>query len=135
MPTPSAAARDLSALTALVVEDDPLLRSLLVSALGRVFGRVVEAGDSERALEVAEHEKEVSFLLAELRLPGHSCGVDLARQLRARWPGLRAAFCTGRGPDEFEDCGVDPSEMLSVTKPFGLDALRQVIDDAFATSR
>lgn len=120
-------------MTALVVEDDRLLRGLLRSALGRMFGQVLEAADSQQALDL--DCAEIDFLLADLRLPGPLNGLELARELTGRCPELRVVFCTGHGPTEFRDCGIAPHEILYIAKPFGLDTLHTTITTSFSDAR
>jgi two-component system cell cycle sensor histidine kinase/response regulator CckA len=57
-------------------------------------------------------------------------GPDLARRLRARWPGLPVLFITGLA-DEV-DADPDESWMHVLTKPFDAGQLGQAIETTLA---
>jgi hypothetical protein len=63
----------------LVLEDDPDVRSLAVTALTGVGYRVLEAGDAHAAMQVLEDEAEnIDLLLSDVVLPGGVSGPEFA---------------------------------------------------------
>ena len=81
---------------ALVVEDDPEVWELAATVLEETDLKVVEASSAEEALhDLRDHAHEVAFLFADVRLPRSMSGVDLARQVKAKWPWVRTVLTSG----------------------------------------
>jgi two-component system OmpR family response regulator len=83
----------------LVVDDDPGLRELLLSALRFAGFRVEAAGDVPAALSAIEARPPDAIVL-DVMLPGTD-GFDLLQLLRARDVGVPVMFLTAR--DELDD--------------------------------
>src|SRR6185369_17689915 len=56
----------------LVVEDDPLIRRLLVSVLSAAGYRIESVADGTLALRILEDEFEIDLVLTDLSMPGIS---------------------------------------------------------------
>ena len=80
--------------TVLLVEDDPDVREYLTSTLSGFGYLVVSAGDAAEALQAFERHPVVDALVTDMVMPGVN-GVELARRLRARDPGMRVLFLPG----------------------------------------
>lgn len=80
--------------TILVVEDEPALREILIRTLKSGGYRVVEAEHAGKALELAQ-QSPIDLLLTDVRMPAMS-GTELARAVRAREPGMRVVYISGR---------------------------------------
>jgi DNA-binding NarL/FixJ family response regulator len=88
---------------ALLVEDDPLFRSLLSDVLTTRFpGLVVdEAGDSETALEqLNRHRPDLIFV--DIGLPGRN-GILLTRDIKSIDPGLCVVMLTSHDLPEYRE--------------------------------
>jgi CheY-like chemotaxis protein len=86
---------------ALIVEDDQELRALAAALLEETDLRVVEASSSEEALRYLNYlAGDVVFLFADVRLPCPMNGVDLARNVKHRWPWIRAVLTSGAPLEE-----------------------------------
>lgn len=115
----------------LLVEDDPGMRSTVVSALSALGYLVDAAVDGEsgwrRAVELGE---ELDVVVSDVVLPGLS-GPALARRLRAERPDLRFVFITGYNPESTDGECTEAGDAL-VHKPFQIarlaHAIRQVLD-------
>lgn len=109
---------------ALVVEDDPHVRSLAVALLDETDLTVVEAESAEAALAVMQHRGgEVALVFADVRLAGLMDGVDLARVVAQLWPCTRVVVTSGYGGDRLTRL---PSSATYMPKPWrGLDVLMQ----------
>jgi CheY-like chemotaxis protein len=86
---------------ALIVEDDPELRTLAAALLEETDLNVVEASSGEEALHYLHHHAgEVAFLFSDVKLPCLMDGVDLARTVRLKWPWIRTVLTSGAPLDD-----------------------------------
>jgi CheY-like chemotaxis protein len=73
--------------TVLIVEDDAELRNLTAALLEDEQLDTIECESAEAALAVMlMHERDISMIFADVRLPGAMDGVDLAWEVKQRWP-------------------------------------------------
>ena len=79
----------------LLVEDDPMVRSLSRSQLVSLGYRVVEAGDGDEALELLTAEPGIVLLFTDVQLPGSMNGKALADAVHRERPGLPVLFTSG----------------------------------------
>jgi CheY-like chemotaxis protein len=119
--------------TVLVVDDDRVVRLLVVRALLRAGYAVLEARDGREALDVFErHRGRVHLLLTDVEMP-HLGGRELAEQLTAACPGLRVLFLSGHTEDEALRPGAFRGPVHFLAKPMLSSALaskvREVLDD------
>lgn len=84
----------------LVVEDEPLVRELIVLELEDAGYDVVEAEDGPSALAILQREPRVTLLFTDIRLPGGMTGWDIAEHARAMRPKLHIIYTTGYSSDE-----------------------------------
>src|SRR3954470_7201777 len=68
--------------TVLVVEDDPVVRALMVRTLSANGYRALEASDGIEALEQLAAEPEIELVVTDIVMPRMN-GVELAQQLAA----------------------------------------------------
>ena len=120
----------LEGATVLVVEDDYLIRLTTTEMLNDLGCKVKEAATAQEALEILD-EGPVDILLTDVGLPGVS-GLQLARDVRGRWPNLRIVLATGDSgvQSEAEHLG-----MLFISKPYTPDSLRQSLGPALMKRR
>ena len=79
----------------LVVDDDPFVLSVLIHAVRDLGYRVRAARSAEQALEIAAGSDEpLAGAVLDIRLQGMD-GVELAKRLRERMPGLPVLFVSG----------------------------------------
>ncbi len=108
--------------TILVVEDDAIVRMLIVDVLEELEYAVLEAEDAEQALEVLKENFEIiSLMMTDQGLPGIS-GKELADQTSKLYPQIPVLFASGYA--ENIDIGVG---MHSIGKPFSIDQLRDKV--------
>ena len=77
----------------LLAEDDDQLRIFLARGLERAGHTVESVGDGAAALALAQ-ERDFDLLLADVVMPGLD-GIELAREVTQRQPGIRIMFITG----------------------------------------
>ncbi|RZM35461.1 MAG: response regulator [Sphingomonas sp.] len=106
----------------LVVEDDAVVRSLIVDVLGELGYRAVEAQDGPAGLERLRTMERIDLLVTDIGLPGLN-GREVADAGRALRPGLRVLFMTGYAENAALASGFLEPGMAMITKPFAIDAL------------
>ncbi len=98
----------LSQATILVVDDEVLMRQLIVRQLSSGGYRVLEAGYGMEALDVARLSPEpIDLVLSDIRMPG-MLGTELAHCLMAEHPGIQMVLMSAHPVEELlsvTDCG------------------------------
>lgn len=106
---------------ALVIEDEPQMRSMLADNLEFEGFRVTAVASGEEALEAVE-ARQFSLLLVDVMLPGIS-GLDVCRQLRARGLHVPIVILTALGQEQDRIRGLDIGADDYVIKPFSVHEL------------
>jgi DNA-binding response OmpR family regulator len=101
--------------TVLVVDDEPIVRDVVVRYLERDGYRTLEAADGETARRLLESELPALVVL-DVMLPGID-GLDLCRWIRARWD-LPIVMLTARGEEADRIVGLELGADDYLTKPF-----------------
>ncbi len=81
----------------LVVEDEPLVRMIMVETLADAGFEVLQASDAHEALRLFEDESEVAVVLTDIDMPGGVDGLELRNRLQARAPHVPVVVTSGRG--------------------------------------
>jgi CheY-like chemotaxis protein len=104
----------------LIVEDEALVRLAAVGMLEDAGFRMVEAVNSDQAIELLEADSNIRLLFTDVNMPGAIDGLALARQVHDRWPHIGIMVASARGlprPDEM------PAGCLYHQKPYSPDAV------------
>ena len=101
--------------TVLVVDDEPIVREVVVSYLEREGYRTLEAADGERARQLVE-EASPSLVVLDVMLPRID-GLELCRWIRSR-SDLPVILLTARGEEADRIVGLELGADDYVTKPF-----------------
>jgi DNA-binding response OmpR family regulator len=101
--------------TVLVVDDEPIVREVVVRYLQREGYETLEAGDGLRAQELLS-KHEPSLVVLDLMLPGMD-GLQLCRWIRAR-SDLPVIMLTARAEEADRIVGLELGADDYVTKPF-----------------
>jgi two-component system, OmpR family, response regulator ResD len=101
--------------TVLVVDDEPIVREVVVSYLKREGYRTLEAGDGDRARELLQSDSP-HLIVLDVMLPGTD-GLELCRWIRAR-SDLPVIMLTARGEEADRIVGLELGADDYVTKPF-----------------
>jgi two-component system, OmpR family, phosphate regulon response regulator PhoB len=99
----------------LVVDDEPIVREVVVRYLRRDGHRTLEAADGERARTLVEQERP-DLVVLDLMLPGID-GLALCRWIRAR-SDVPVIMLTARGEESDRIVGLELGADDYVTKPF-----------------
>ena len=101
--------------TVLVVDDEPVVRDVVVRYLERDGFRTLEAGDGDSARRLIEAE-EPALVVLDVMLPGTD-GLALCRWIRRRGD-LPVIMLTARGEESDRIVGLELGADDYVTKPF-----------------
>jgi PAS domain S-box-containing protein len=115
-PSPRADPAPMGA-TVLVVDDEPGVRDIVARSLKRGGFRPMEAANGGEALALVEREGPPELVVTDLMMPGIG-GVELARQLRARWPALPIIFMSGYSAETLDLRNLAGVEVGVLEKPF-----------------
>jgi signal transduction histidine kinase/ActR/RegA family two-component response regulator len=136
-PDPVARRGDVQRLPArvLVVEDQPEVRQLAVTALRRAGYDVAEATDGDEALaRFAPRARDFALLLTDVVMPGLN-GKELATQLRGANPALLVVFMSGYEHQILEQEELAGPGAAFLAKPFTPAALVRQIDELLSSRR
>jgi hypothetical protein len=112
--------------TILVVEDEPVVRGVILEMLAEQGYRTLQAVDGPSALKILRDEGRIDLLVTDVGLPGMN-GRQLADQARESRPGLKIVFITGYAESVAIADGFLQPGMEMITKPFDLDNLSRRI--------
>lgn len=102
--------------TALIVEDEPLIRMILADAIEDEGYSVLEAGTALEAIAILGHH-QVNAVITDVDMPGALNGLDLAKFIHLSMRTLPVIVTSG-GRDG-ADCSL-PGEALFIPKPYPL---------------
>jgi DNA-binding response OmpR family regulator len=101
--------------TVLVVDDEPIVREIVVKYLRREGFRTLEAGDGDTAMDLVDSERP-DLVVLDLMLPGTE-GIGVCRWIRAR-SSLPVIMLTALGDEADRIVGLELGADDYVTKPF-----------------
>jgi PAS domain S-box-containing protein len=109
--------------TVLVVDDEPLVRMLVVEVLQEAGYRTLEADDGRSGLKILESTARIDLLVSDVGLPGGMNGRQMADAARVRRPDLKVLFITGYAANAVMGKGQLDQGMAVLVKPFDLEEL------------
>ena len=131
-PHPATPKRTRGTETVLLVEDEELVRLMLVEVLKAADYNVLDARHGADALELAErHTGPIDLLVTDMTMPGFS-GSELAKRLAGPRPKMHVLFISGYTDEEAAHLGKVNQPVQFLQKPFHPDAFltktRQILD-------
>lgn len=111
----------------LVVEDEAVVRSLIVEVLGELGYQTLEAGNAQEAMPFLENPQRIDLMISDVGLPGMN-GRQLADLAQANRPELKVLLATGYAEGSNVE-GYLAANMEIITKPFAIDALANKISE------
>jgi len=112
--------------TVLVIEDEPVVRGVVLEMLAEQGYRTLEAVDGPSGLKILRSDQRVDLLVTDVGLPGMN-GRQVADQARESRSDLKILFITGYAESVAMADGFLQPGMEMITKPFDLDHLAQRI--------
>jgi CheY-like chemotaxis protein len=113
----------------LVVDDEAILRMLMLDILQDNGYRAIEAVDGPSALRILESDARIDLLITDVGLPGGVNGRQVADSARGKRPDLKVLFITGYAENAVVGNGHLAPGMAVVTKPFEIAAFGQKVRD------
>lgn len=104
----------------LIVDDEPLLRTLAMEVVEDAGFLVLQAADADEAIVLLETNPGVALLFTDINMPGTMDGLILAHVVRSRWPAIKLLVASGRerlGPYDL------PANSCFLAKPYRSEAM------------
>jgi PAS domain S-box-containing protein len=115
--------------TVVVIDDEPMVRMILVTVLEEAGYRVIECSDGASGLKVLSSDIKVDLLITDVGLPGGLNGRQVADAARASRSNLKVLFVTGYAENAVVGNGHLEPGMEVLTKPFTMAALATKVSE------
>jgi len=119
----------------LAIDDDPMLLMVIIRMLEHAGFEVSLAANGKEGLARLEADEPYDVLLTDLFMPDVD-GIELIREVRARYPKLRIVAMSGGGRTG-DQSGLKVASFLgadaTISKPFGISDLREILTEVMAT--
>ncbi len=99
----------------LIVEDQPLLRELVVELVEDAGFLALAAGDAAKAVTLLEARSDIAVLFTDVNMPGPMNGVALAHLVHHRWPRIKILVASAKLQPPPSDL---PSHSAFLRKPY-----------------
>ena len=113
----------------LLVEDEPLVRTLQVDILRDAGFWVLEAQDADEAFEILKRRRDIRAILTDVNMPGSLDGFEFARLVAQGWPEVGVLVISGKASPSEGDL---PPRATFVAKPVRPAALVEQIQAVLA---
>ena len=117
----------------LIVDDEAEMRSLLFETLSKNGYKIHLAEDAQGALKFISQEA-IDLVIADIKMPGKS-GIDLLRTIKRKSLDLPVVLMTGFGSVQNAVEAMKSGAREYLLKPFSLNALEEIIQDALKGDR
>jgi signal transduction histidine kinase/ActR/RegA family two-component response regulator len=116
--------------TLLLVEDDKEVSALSKEMLASLGFTVIHVTSADAALGALANERKVDLVLSDIMMPGGVSGLELAREIRRRYPDLPVTLTTGYVEAA---AGMHENEFGLILKPSTLEELAEALGIDFKT--
>ena len=99
----------------LVVDDQPEVLAMVAEIFRNLGFDVLTAGDGRSALNVLTREANIDLLFSDIVMPGMN-GIELAHQVKVRFPAMKILLASGYPPPEAGDL----KDFDFLAKPFSM---------------
>ncbi len=115
----------------LIVEDEPLVRMMVIELFQDEGFEVLEAADADQALAVFDRRPDVALLFTDVEMPGSIDGYALARWAQVHRPAVKTMIVSGRAMPRAGDV---PKGAAFVGKPYDHDDVMRRIQSLMSGS-
>lgn len=109
----------------LVVEDEYLIRRIVVDAIQDAGYVAIQANDADGAIAILETRKDIRIVFTDIEMPGTMDGLKLARAIRDRWPPIELILTSGKHHLEGDRI---PARGRFLPKPYSPDTVVATIE-------
>jgi two-component system cell cycle sensor histidine kinase/response regulator CckA len=117
--------------TVLLVEDEPMVRSVAERALTRHGYTVITADNGEEALEIIGRNEPIDLLISDVVMPGMD-GPTMVSEARKSRPELKILFMSGYAEEQLRK-SIDIENVNFLAKPFSVTELAEAARRAAGT--
>ncbi len=117
--------------TILLVEDEPMVRSVAERALTRHGYSVMTAESGEEALGLLRDSERIDLLISDVVMPGMD-GPTMVAEARKSWPQLKILFISGYAEEQLRK-SIDIENVNFLPKPFSVTELAEATRRAMGT--
>jgi two-component system cell cycle sensor histidine kinase/response regulator CckA len=114
--------------TILLVEDEPMVRTVAERALTRHGYKVLTATNGEEALEIIDRGDEIALLISDVVMPVMD-GPTMVREARKTRPKLPILFMSGYAEEQLRK-SIDIANVAFLPKPFSVQELAEAVRKA-----
>ena len=111
---------DTTPAVVLVVEDEALLRLLVVDILEEAGFQVIEACTADDAVILLVQRSDIRVVFTDVNMPGHLDGFELARHVQDHHCGVGVIIGSGKCRPNPEDL---PPDTIFLAKPYSTSTL------------
>jgi PAS domain S-box-containing protein len=113
----------------LLVEDNPQVAEVAARLLDQLGHRTRIVGSADAALALLESGERPELVFSDMVMAGELDGLDLARQVRRRWPDIPVLLATGYSQAAER---MPKREFRILAKPYGLADLNRALNAALS---
>ena len=117
--------------TVLLVEDEPMVRTVAERALTRQGYTVITATNGEEALEVINRGEPIDLLISDVVMPLMD-GPTMVREARLSRPDIPVLFMSGYAEEQLRN-SIDIDHVAFLPKPFSVQELAEAARKVLAT--
>ncbi|MCD4702471.1 MAG: response regulator [Candidatus Aegiribacteria sp.] len=114
----------------LIVDDDPMIRNMLVTAFKKKNYDVLDAANGKTALSIFRSE-DVDVVITDIIMPDME-GIETIRELRRIKPDAKIIACSGGGsmaPDGYLRVASSLGAQYTFQKPISIRELNKAVED------
>ncbi len=113
----------------LVVEDEEVVKDVIVETLEGLGYNISNAIDGQKALDVCRGmDKPIDLLITDVVMPNLN-GVELAKHVRQMWPDVKVLFMSAYTENDIAHRGVTDPKTSYLQKPLHLNAFASKVRD------
>ncbi len=117
-----------SVVTILLVEDDPMIRTLITHTLEMQGYQVLLAEEGWEAIKITRnHPGKIDLLFTDVMMPGLG-GTELAVAAKELYPEIKVLFMSGYSRTQLEEEGIYPADTV-LEKPFTPDQVVAMVGE------
>lgn len=115
--------------TALVVEDDAVVREVAIQTLQGYGFDVITAIDAEDGMAQFDRNPNINLVFSDVIMPGTMNGIEMAEAMEKERPGTPIILVTGYTDKAMKDRILDAANVVLLSKPYDTETLPGVIHD------